>query len=77
METSLREGKLGKATQTRSRKNGERFTRPRGHHARERRWRNTVGYLSNTSRRDSVLTEQLQATQFYTRSLIESSIDAL
>ncbi|MEW6156007.1 MAG: PAS domain S-box protein [Verrucomicrobiota bacterium] len=78
LATALREGKW-EGTITRLRKNGQCFTArvvitPR----RDMRGR-AIGYLliSKDISAEIRLTEELKATQFYTRSLIESNIDAL
>src|ERR1051326_2081980 len=78
MDSALRDGKW-EGTLKRQRKNPECFTArvvitPR-HDALGR----PVGFLliSKDISSEIKLTDELQATQFYTRSLIESSIDAL
>ncbi|HEV3163765.1 MAG TPA: PAS domain S-box protein, partial [Isosphaeraceae bacterium] len=78
LEAALRDGKW-EGTIKRLRKNGQQFIArvvitPR-HDAAGR----PVGFLliSKDISEETRLTEQLQATQFYTRSLIESNIDAL
>jgi PAS domain S-box-containing protein len=78
MDAALRDGKW-EGTLQRRRKTGEHFT------ARvviTPRWdtrRKPVGFLliSKDVSEEIRLTEELKATQFYTRSLIESNIDAL
>ena len=78
METALRDGKW-EGTLGRVRKNGERFTARVVITPRYDSHGKAVGFLliSKDISEEIRLTEQLQATQFYTRSLIESSIDAL
>ena len=78
MEAALENGKW-EGTLTRQRKNGEQFTArvvitPR-HDASGR----AIGFLliSKDISDEIRLTDQLEATQFYTRSLIEANIDAL
>jgi PAS domain S-box-containing protein len=78
METALHEGKW-EGTLNRVRKNGQRFTArivitPR----RDAKGR-PIGFLliSKDISDEIRLTDELKATQFYTRSLIESNIDAL
>ena len=78
MDTALREGKW-EGTIARVRKNGQRFqarvvTTPR----RDATGR-PIGFLliSKDISDEIRLTEELKATQFYTRSLIESNVDAL
>ncbi len=78
MDTALREGKW-EGTIQRLRKNGSRFIArvvitPRRDSAGK-----SIGFLliSKDISDEIRLTEQLKATQFYTRSLIESNIDAL
>src|SRR5216684_2573595 len=78
METALRDGKW-EGTIGRVRKNGERFTArvvitPR----RDAKGRG-IGYLliSKDISAEIRLTEELKATQFYARSLIEASLDPL
>ena len=78
METALREGKW-EGTLQRLRRNGERFTARVVITPRRDSTGRAAGFLliSKDVSSEIRLTEQLQATQFYTRSLIESSIDAL
>src|SRR5579864_2102964 len=78
METALREGKW-EGTLQRVRRNGERFTARVVITPRRDSNGRPAGFLliSKDVSSEIRLTEQLQATQFYTRSLIESSIDAL
>jgi PAS domain S-box-containing protein len=78
LEAALRDGKW-EGTLNRLRKNGQRFTArvvitPRRDPAGK-----AIGFLliSKDISAEIRLTEQLKATQFYTRSLIESNIDAL
>jgi PAS domain S-box-containing protein len=78
LDAALRDGKW-EGTIVRVRKNGQRFTArvvitPR----RDARGR-PVGFLliSKDVSEEIRLTEELQASQYYTRSLIESNIDAL
>ncbi|HEX9668098.1 MAG TPA: PAS domain-containing protein, partial [Thermoanaerobaculia bacterium] len=77
LEAALRDGKW-EGTIKRQRKNGDRFTArvvitPR-HDASGR----PIGYLliSKDVSEEIRLTEELRASQYYTRSLIESNIDA-
>ncbi|HKW99333.1 MAG TPA: PAS domain S-box protein [Bryobacteraceae bacterium] len=78
MEIALRDGKW-EGTLKRVRKNGERFTARVVITPRRDAFGRPVGFLliSKDISAEIRLTEELQATQFYTRSLIESSIDAL
>ncbi len=78
LEASLRDGKW-EGTLTRVRKNGERFTARVVITPRRDGSGRAIGYLliSKDISNEIRLTEELQATQFYTRSLIESNIDAL
>jgi len=78
MQAALRDGKW-EGTLKRQRKNGEYFTARVVITPRRDVAGNPIGYLliSKDISAEIHLTEQLQATQFYTRSLIESSIDAL
>lgn len=78
MEAALREGKW-EGTILRARKNGQRFTArvvitPRRDSAGK-----AIGYLyiSKNISEEIRLAEEVKSTQFYTRSLIESNIDAL
>ena len=78
LDAALREGKW-EGTIRRQRKNGQQFTArvvitPRLDSARK-----AIGFLliSKDISDEIRLTEELKATQFYTRSLIESNIDAL
>src|SRR6185503_19023751 len=78
MDIALRDGKW-EGTIERVRKNGERFqarvvTTPRRDAAGR-----PIGFLliSKDISDEIRLTEELKATQFYTRSLIESNVDAL
>ncbi|HEY3306254.1 MAG TPA: PAS domain S-box protein, partial [Candidatus Binatia bacterium] len=78
MEAALRDGKW-EGTLNRMRKSGQRFTArvvitPRHDHSGK-----PIGFLliSKDISEEIRLTEELKATQFYTRSLIESNIDAL
>src|SRR5579863_6837635 len=78
MDAALRDGKW-EGTLQRARKNGKQFTArvvitPR----RDSRGK-AIGFLliSKDISEEIRLTEELKATQFYTRSLIESNIDAL
>src|SRR5438552_367322 len=72
-ETALRDGKW-EGTLGRVRKNGERFTARVVITPRYDSYGKAVGFLliSKDISEEIRLTEQLQATQFYTRSLIES-----
>ena len=78
METALREGKW-EGTLQRLRRNGERFTARVVITPRRDSTGRAAGFLliSKDVSSEIRLTEQLQSTQYYTRSLIESSIDAL
>lgn len=78
MEAALRDGKW-QGTVTRQRKNGERFPARVAITSRHDSSGRPVGFVltSRDISDESHLTEQLQATQFYTRSLIESSLDPL
>jgi PAS domain S-box-containing protein len=78
MEAALRNGKW-EGTLARARKNGQRFTArvvitPRRDSAGK-----AIGYLliSKDISAEIRLTEELKATQFYARSLIEASLDPL
>ncbi|MEW6210291.1 MAG: PAS domain S-box protein [Acidobacteriota bacterium] len=78
MDAALREGKW-EGTLNRLRKNGERFTARVVITPRRDSNGRAIGFLliSKDISDEIRLTEELQATQFYTRSLIESNIDAL
>jgi PAS domain S-box-containing protein len=78
IESALRDGKW-EGTLTRVRKNGQRFTARVVITPRRDAAGRAVGLLliSKDISNEIRLTEELQATQFYTRSLIESNIDAL
>jgi len=78
MEIALREGKW-EGTLQRARKNGDHFTARVVITPRRDSFGQPVGFLliSKDISGEIRLSEQLQATQLYTRSLIESSIDAL
>src|SRR4029079_18884569 len=78
LQTALQEGKW-EGTITRLRKNGERFTARVVITPRRDMNGRAIGYLliSKDISDEIRLTEELKATQFYTRSLIESNIDAL
>ena len=78
MEIALREGKW-EGTIRRIRKNGTRFTARVVTTPRLDSHGEAVGFLliSKDVTEETRLTEQLEATQSYTRSLIESNIDAL
>jgi PAS domain S-box-containing protein len=78
METALRDGKW-EGTIARVRKNGTRFTARVVITPRRDSLGKAIGYLliSKDISEEIRLTEELKATQFYTRSLIESNIDAL
>ncbi|MBI4832128.1 MAG: PAS domain S-box protein [Candidatus Lindowbacteria bacterium] len=77
-EMALRDGKW-EGTLTRVRKNGQQFTARVVITPRRDSAGRPLGFLliSKDISDEIRLTEQLQATQFYTRSLIESNIDAL
>ncbi|HLB12615.1 MAG TPA: PAS domain S-box protein [Dehalococcoidia bacterium] len=77
-ETALREGKF-EGTLARKRTNGERFTARVVVNPRRDSSGEVVGFLliSKDITEEVRLTEALKTTQFYTRSLIESNIDAL
>lgn len=78
MESAHQDGKWeGRVSQVR--KNGERFTAHMVITRRRNAADQLIGFLliSKNISGEIRLTEQLQATQFYTRSLIESNIDAL
>ena len=78
LEAALKNGKW-EGTLHRLRKNGERFTARVVITPRRDLSGRPVGFLliSKNISDEIRLTEQLKATQFYTRSLIESNIDAL
>jgi PAS domain S-box-containing protein len=78
LATVLRAGKW-EGTISRRRKNGEHFTARVVITPRRDSSGKPIGYLliSKDISADIRLTEELKATQFYTRSLIESNIDAL
>jgi PAS domain S-box-containing protein len=78
MQIALREGKW-EGTLDRVRKNGQRFTARVVITPRRDASSKPIGFLliSKDISDEIRLTEELKATQFYTRSLIESNIDAL
>ena len=78
MAAALRQGKW-EGTLARMRKNGQRFTARVVITPRRDANGRAIGYLliSKDISDEIRLTEELKATQFYTRSLIESNIDAL
>ncbi len=78
MDASLRDGKW-EGTLSRLRKNGQRFTARVVITPRRDPTGKAIGFLliSKDISEEIRLTEELKATQFYTRSLIESNIDAL
>gem|GEM_PF-145188 len=78
LEAALHNGKW-EGTITRRRKNGEHFTARVVITPRRDSLGRAIGYLliSKDISDEIRLTEQLKSTQFYTRSLIESNIDAL
>jgi PAS domain S-box-containing protein len=78
MDAALRDGKW-EGTIQRLRKNGSRFSARVVITPRRDAAGKSIGYLliSKDISDEIRLTEQLKATQFYTRSLIESNIDAL
>jgi len=78
MDASLRDGKW-EGTLSRVRKNGQRFTARVVITPRRDPTGKAIGFLliSKDISEEIRLTEELKATQFYTRSLIESNIDAL
>src|SRR2546425_951528 len=78
LEAALRDGKW-EGTVTRVRKNGEHFTARMVLTPRRDADGHVIGFLliSKDISDEIRLTEELQATQLYTRSLIESNIDAL
>src|SRR5713101_1196322 len=78
LDASLRDGKW-EGTIHRRRKNGEQFTARVVITPRRDSTGKSIGFLliSKDISDEIRLTEELKATQFYTRSLIESNIDAL
>src|SRR5207245_3119327 len=78
MESALREGKW-EGTIVRRRKNDQRFTARVVLTPRRDASGRPIGFLliSKDISNEIRLTEELQDTKFYTRSLIESNIDAL
>src|SRR5580765_1602721 len=78
LEAALRDGKW-EGTVTRVRKNGEHFTARMVLTPRRDAESHVIGFLliSKDISSEIRLTEELQATKLYTRSLIESNIDAL
>ncbi|MHB2019958.1 MAG: PAS domain-containing protein [Candidatus Xenobia bacterium] len=78
LEAAMRDGKW-EGTIQRVRKNGQHFTARVVITPRRDTTGKPIGYLliSKDISDEIRLTEELQATQFYTRSLIESNIDAL
>ncbi len=78
IQSALREGKW-EGTIVRLRKDGQRFTARVVLTPRRDATGRLIGFLliSKDISNEIRLTEELQATQFYTRSLIESNIDAL
>jgi PAS domain S-box-containing protein len=78
LESALREGKW-EGTINRQRKNGQRFVARVVITPRRDLSGKTIGYLliSKDISDEIRLTEELKATQLYTRSLIEANIDAL
>jgi PAS domain S-box-containing protein len=78
LEAALRDGKF-EGTLMRVRKNGQRFTARVVITPRRDAAGRPIGFLliSKDISDEIRLTEELKATQFYTRSLIESNIDAL
>ncbi|MEW6753422.1 MAG: PAS domain S-box protein [Candidatus Latescibacterota bacterium] len=78
MDASLRDGKW-EGTLARLRKNGQRFTARVVITPRRDPTGKAIGFLliSKDISEEIRLTEELKATQFYTRSLIEANIDAL
>ncbi len=78
MDAALRDGKW-EGTIARVRKNGQRFTARVVITPRRDPTGKAIGFLliSKDISEEIRLTEELRATQFYTRSLIESNIDAL
>src|SRR5579863_8558256 len=78
LDSALRDGKW-EGTIRRRRKNGEQFTARVVITPRLDSSRKVIGFLliSKDISDEIRLTEEVKATQFYTRSLIESNIDAL
>jgi PAS domain S-box-containing protein len=78
MDAALRDGKW-EGSIKRRRKNGEHFTARMVLTPRRDSKGKPIGFLliSNDISSEIQLSEQLKTTQFYTRSLIESNIDAL
>jgi len=78
MDAALRDGKW-EGTIQRVRKNGQRFTARLVTTPRRDGAGRPIGFLliSKDISDEIRLTEELKATQFYTRSLIESNVDAL
>src|SRR2546427_8312527 len=78
LDAALRDGKW-EGTIHRRRKNGEQFTARVVITPRRDSTGKAIGFLliSKDISDEIRLTEELKATQFYTRSLIESNIDAL
>src|SRR5579864_7173205 len=78
LQTALREGKW-EGNVHRLRKNGDRFTARMVITPRRDAAGRPIGFLliSKDISEEIRLTEELRATQFYTRSLIESNIDPL
>jgi len=78
LDAALRDGKW-EGTIRRQRKNGEQFTARVVITPRMDSSRKAIGFLliSKDISDEIRLTEELKSTQFYTRSLIESNIDAL
>jgi PAS domain S-box-containing protein len=78
LDAALKDGKW-EGTIRRRRKNGQEFTARVVITPRFDSSRNAIGFLliSKDISDEIRLTEELKATQFYTRSLIESNIDAL
>src|SRR3989449_3971682 len=78
LDAALRDGKW-EGTIQRVRKNGQRFTARVVITPRRDSSRRAIGFLliSKDISDEIRLTEEVKATQFYTRSLIESNIDAL
>jgi PAS domain S-box-containing protein len=78
LDSALRDGKW-EGTLRRQRKNGQQFTARVVITPRMDSSRKAIGFLliSKDISDEIRLTEEVKATQFYTRSLIESNIDAL
>ena len=78
LDAALRDGKW-EGTLRRQRKNGQQFTARVVITPRMDSSRKAIGFLliSKDISDEIRLTEEVKATQFYTRSLIESNIDAL